>query len=231
MADNLLQTTIYHNLRQQLFAGDIEPGCRLSEQQLAEDFQASRMPVRQALARLAHEGMITQSSRVRSAVIDPTLHDLQEAVELRVLLEPHAASLAAASIRWVDLETLGAACRQMVDLAAKVRRSRRFTEEDRQAELLADLTFHRTIWQAAARPRLAKLCDDLHLIMRIGLPLTAGSLGDDDPMPLKHAAQCHQRIDAAIRRGDGDAAAAEMKRHVEGNRASLQRLARQLGEG
>lgn len=225
--NTLLQTSIYENLRQQLFQGDIEAGSQLSEQQLADDFNASRMPVRQALARLVHEGLIHQSSRVRSAVINPTLAELEESVELRGLLEPHAAQLAAARMTWLDLEKLSEACKQMTQVAARVRKTKRFDDDDCKAELYADLTFHRTIWQAADRPRLAKTCDDLHLIWRIGAPIL-----DKDPADvsntLKSAASYHQQIYKAFKDKDSQGAAVHMRQHIESNRLSLSRLARQI---
>lgn len=225
--NTLLQTSIYENLRHQLFLGDIEAGSQLSEQQLADDYQASRMPVRQAIARLVHEGLIHQSSRVRSAVINPTLAELEESMELRSLLEPHAVSLAVGRISWIELEKLGEACRQMTEVATRVRKAKRFTPEDCKAELYADLTFHRTIWEAANRPRLAKTCDDMHLIWRIGAPLPEQDLPAVN-IALKSAASHHQQIHDAIKQGDVNAAASHMREHNESNRQPLTHIARQI---
>lgn len=225
--NTLLQTSIYENLRQQLFLGDIEAGSPLSEQQLADDYQASRMPVRQALARLVNEGLIQQSSRVRSAVINPTLAELEESLELRALLEPHAAQLAAGRMTWIELEQLGEACEQMNAVAGRVRKTKRFTDEDRKAELYADLTFHRTIWQAANRPRLARMCDDLHLIWRIGSPLVEEDMSAL-LTTLKTAADFHRDIHLAIKSSDSSIAGQQMLKHIQSNRVQLSMLARQM---
>jgi DNA-binding GntR family transcriptional regulator len=227
MTQTNLQTAIYESLREQLFTGGIEAGSPLSEQQLAENFQASRMPVRQALAKLAHEGLITQSSRVRSAVINPTLHDLQEALELRTLLEPHAVELATPRLSWVEKETLQAACRQIQNVAQRVNKTGKFTQTDREEELYADLTFHRTLWQAADRSRLAKLCDDLHLIWRIGSPLSE-DIATQAPWPISLAAEYHQKMLVAMEQGNADQARRLMHDHIQSNLVALKRLARQL---
>lgn len=220
----LLQTAIYEDLRDRLFAGEVTAGERVSEYQLAEDFQASRMPVRQALARLAHEGLIEQSSRVRSSIINPTLADLQESVELRSLLEPHAVELATARLSWVDYEQLEESHARMASVAASISKKKSFGKDDRKAELHADLMFHRVIWKAADRPRLAKMCDDLHLIWRIGSPLTKDHRAV--AAAIKEAACFHRNVLDAMKQGNAKAAAKHMREHIESNRTILAAIAR-----
>ena len=227
MADNeLLQTTIYADLRERMLSGQIAAGGRVSEQHLADEFEVSRMPVRQALARLAHDGLIEQSSRVRSSVISPTLSDLQESLELRCLLEPHAAELATLRLSWIELETLENACNESHAVARTVRDQRKLTAASVKAELYADMTFHRVIWKAANRPRLAKFCDDLHLVWRIGTPLDRPI--DDVITVLETAAEFHQQIFDALKQQDASEAAKHMRRHIESNRPGLANRAREM---
>lgn len=85
-----LSEQIYQRLRFQLRAGTFEPGERLVESNLATQLAVSRSPVREALSRLAADGLL----EVRSGgfyIAMPTPQDMAEIFEMRRLLEPTAA--------------------------------------------------------------------------------------------------------------------------------------------
>jgi len=85
-----LAEQIYRRLRFQLRAGTYAPGDRLVESSLAQQLAVSRSPVREALNRLAADGLLEKSGS-GFQVVKPTLQDMAEIFEMRRLLEPPAA--------------------------------------------------------------------------------------------------------------------------------------------
>jgi GntR family transcriptional regulator of vanillate catabolism len=83
------------NLRQMLFRGDFRPGEKLSELPLVARLGVSRTPLRLALDRLSHEGLLEPSPSGGFVVREFTLTDIWDAIELRGVLEGTGARLAA----------------------------------------------------------------------------------------------------------------------------------------
>ena len=103
-----LSTKAYGEMRDRLRRGLISPDDRLVDLQIADELGASRMPVREALLQLVSEGYLVSTARGYRV---PTLglHDVAEIFEVRRLLEPRAASLAARDIDAAGLARLGRA--------------------------------------------------------------------------------------------------------------------------
>lgn len=83
-------------LRDMILAGDLLPGERLNEVELAEALGISRAPLREAIQRLRSEGLLTGVSGRGAYVRLLTVTDLQELFDLRIVLEIHALRLVAA---------------------------------------------------------------------------------------------------------------------------------------
>jgi len=90
-----LTETIYQEVRGRLQRGEIGADQRVLDYEIAEEFDCTRMPVRQALLRLANEGYLIGTTR---GFVVPTIttEDIHEIFEIRRLLEPAAAASAAA---------------------------------------------------------------------------------------------------------------------------------------
>jgi GntR family transcriptional regulator, vanillate catabolism transcriptional regulator len=86
------------NLREMLLKGDFQPGERISELPLVARLGVSRTPIRLALDRLSHEGLLSISPSGGFVVREFTLADIWDALEMRGLLEGAAARLAAERI-------------------------------------------------------------------------------------------------------------------------------------
>ncbi|MCC2323039.1 GntR family transcriptional regulator [Cellulomonas xiejunii] len=99
--DTSLAARIYDTVRARIILGDFPQGSRLPEQRLADELQVSRIPLREALSRLAADGLVVTTHR-RSAVVSSwapgTVHDLFDA---RLALETSAAGLAARRLNGV----------------------------------------------------------------------------------------------------------------------------------
>ncbi|WP_454726034.1 MULTISPECIES: GntR family transcriptional regulator [Cupriavidus] len=92
-----LTETVYTAVRARLRRGEVGPDDRILDYEIAEEFDCTRMPVRQALLRLVNEGYLAGTTR---GFVVPTLtnDDIREIFEVRRLLEPSAAASATASL-------------------------------------------------------------------------------------------------------------------------------------
>jgi DNA-binding GntR family transcriptional regulator len=89
-----LKEKIYSTIIEQIMTGRISPDEFLTEARLAEQFQASRAPVREALVALCNEGILQNIPRVGYRVVTIGLKDVRDALAVRLMLESEAARLA-----------------------------------------------------------------------------------------------------------------------------------------
>ena len=102
MKSNLLSVTkaqplrdqVYKNLRQALLRGDFLPGERITEDKVTELLDVSRTPVREALGRLGHQGILESREGGGYWVPNVTEQDIEDFIEVRKLVEPYAAKRA-----------------------------------------------------------------------------------------------------------------------------------------
>lgn len=87
----------YHSIKEKLSELDLMPGDRLSEKELAEQLGISRTPVRQALQRLHHEGLLDLSAKLGWTVPQLDFDRLDELYDFRVVIEQAAAQCCATS--------------------------------------------------------------------------------------------------------------------------------------
>jgi DNA-binding GntR family transcriptional regulator len=130
---------VYEHLRTQIMAGDLEPGTRLVEEQIAEHTSVSRTPVREALRRLEADGLVRITAR-GVIVAEQTVDQLADICAVRETLEGMASRLAALSRSELDLITLEQLIEES-ELAAAQGDIARF--------VALNISFHDTIWQAA----------------------------------------------------------------------------------
>src|SRR6185436_3496302 len=104
-------------LREMIFRGDFQPGERLSELSLVARLSISRTPIRLALERLAHEGLLEASASGGFVAREFTLEDVWDAIEIRGVLEGSAARFAAERlIDSSEVERLQQYCDEMVTI-------------------------------------------------------------------------------------------------------------------
>jgi DNA-binding GntR family transcriptional regulator len=90
-----LNKVVADAIRERILAGEFQPGERLAEEALSAELGVSRMPVREALRKLAAEGIVTIEPRRGASVTSYTPQQVQELVEVRATLEALNAKLAA----------------------------------------------------------------------------------------------------------------------------------------
>ena len=85
----------YLAIRERITAGALQRGARIHQEDLAEELGVSRTPVREALRRLAAEGLVEMRTNRGARVADVGGEDMRAAYEARLVIEPGAARLAA----------------------------------------------------------------------------------------------------------------------------------------
>lgn len=104
----LMRELVYEAIKNDILSRTYRMGERLSPNDLAERFQASKTPIKEALRRLEHEGLVEAIPRVGYFVSHMTLQDVQDLFQLRLILEGASAELAALHITKQELRELEA---------------------------------------------------------------------------------------------------------------------------
>ena len=191
---------VYSALRERILSGELPRGTKLRQASLAEELGVSRTPLREALRRLATEGLVEFSPNRGATVSELDFGDMRHAWSARVALEPGAARLAAER-RDDD------AIASMREAVAEQRR----VGEDRDASFAANRRFHLQLAAASGNPHLTRFAEMLW-VPRIGVPIyQAQAL---EPQGAQRWADEHEQIVEAIAAGDGDAAERLTREHV-----------------
>jgi DNA-binding GntR family transcriptional regulator len=189
----------YGRIRALVLEGEILPGTRLGQVELAERLGISRTPVREALRRLAGEGLaeFVPNRGYRAAGLG--LDGVRRRLEVRLLLEPGVARLAAERRTDDDLAALHAAVAREEQAATRV------------AAHDASRDFHLALARATRNPELVSVLESLW-IMEIGRRLLAARSVEGEWRDADVAE--HRAITAAVAEHDGDRAASLMLTHV-----------------
>ena len=197
-------------LREDILRGALSAGARLGEVELAERLGVSRTPVREALSRLAAEGLVELVPNRGARVASWTVDELEGVFALRSLLEPQLTALAVPHAAAADLDALDDLAARMVDLG------------DRDPDALVPLNraFHGRLVELAAAPALATA-----LAGAVHSPLVARNFHAYDAASLHRSLAHHAEIVAALRAGDPEWARAVMTAHIHNARAVMVRAA------
>ena len=197
---DLLKTKVYERILLDLILGTLAPGARLDEQSLAARYASGLAGVRDALGRLALEGLVIRRARSGTAVAPLDLVDLREGYEARALIEPHCAGLAARQASREEAAAMAA----IFDGGEAAARAR-----DLPALVAMDLRFHAAVARAGRNLALARILIPLqHKAARFWV----FSFGGATEGELLADIAAHRRIAEVIGRGDVEGARAAMMR-------------------
>ena len=93
-----LKQLVYENLQRRISQGELEPGTKLTEENLAQSMNISRAPIREALSMLERDGFVRILPRKGAVVAEATRKDVEDLWQFRIALEPFAAREAAPNI-------------------------------------------------------------------------------------------------------------------------------------
>ncbi|RMI30804.1 GntR family transcriptional regulator [Nocardia stercoris] len=206
---------VYRALRRDLAAGELTPTERLAEEPLARAYGVSRTPVREALARLVADGTV---ERHPDGLYPrrPTLEELDELFELRIILEMQG-------IQRVHAEPERRYHRAVLEQQLEIwQRWRRDLPAPDAALITADEQFHTAVLGAAGNSALATALDDVHLRIR---PIR----GLDPPSEVRVAAMtaAHVQLLQHLLAGDLDLARPALLAHISHSRAHILARARE----
>ena len=192
-------TLAYDRIRELILSGDIPPGTRLGQVDLAERMGISRTPVREALRRLAGEGLVDFQDQRGFRVAELHLDNVVKRLEVRLILEPAAARMAAERRTEADLDAIAAAIAREAGAPDAV------TAHDASRE------FHVLVAAATQNRELVLTLEGLWLI-EVGRRLlsrraTEATFQSADVHE-------HQALLDAIRAKDGDLASRLMEEHI-----------------
>ncbi|MDA3626095.1 GntR family transcriptional regulator [Saccharopolyspora oryzae] len=194
---------VYNALKKAIQTGRLAPGEHLVEDNLRTEYGVSRTPVRNALRRLAENGLVTIEANRGAFVASWTSDDAAEVMSIRALLEPHAAALAAERRSDEQLNRLLEICATMEE--CERRRASDFRDElARQNHEL-----HTTVLESAASPRLYSIAANL-----TRAPLMVGSFQFYSDEQLFRSLREHRDLVAAIEARDAASARAVMEAHL-----------------
>jgi DNA-binding GntR family transcriptional regulator len=195
-----LNDVVHAALKEAILHRRLTPGSRLDEVKVAGDLGVSRTPVREALQRLAAEGLAVIVPHRGAFVVSLSGQDVEELYEIREALEGLAARLAATRAAPVTLVAL----EQVLQEYAEVVR-----QDDRGRIILLDSQFHDGVARAGQNGRLLQAIQSYREQLRL-LRTTSAAI------PGRPARSLHEMtaVLKALRSHDPDAAEVEMRGHI-----------------
>lgn len=205
-----LTSLVQREIERRILAGDLAPGAKLNEAELAMTMGVSRGPVREAFRALEQAGLVHTQKNRGVFVRQVSLAEADEIYEVRAALEAHIGRLAAKRIAPEQLERLRAIVKRM-HAAGRGR--------DADAYFPLNIEFHETLAEAAGNRALAanyrRVVNELNLYRRETLARNAEIV----PVSIHE----HEAIVAAVAKGDAAAAERLLYEHVMNSRTRLHR--------
>jgi DNA-binding GntR family transcriptional regulator len=200
----------YLRIRERIVSLDMPPGSVVNEGRLREVLKIGRTPIREALQRLARENLVRSVPHRGTFVTDVNITDLARITEVRVVLEAHAARLAANRLSASDRACFAKLLQALEHGRPKV---------DQRELMLLDQQIHRQIYIAARNPFL-----EATLERYFNLSLRLWYLVLDRDVSLREALEEHAELLRAILSGDADRADESMRRHVTGFEREIRKV-------
>lgn len=213
-----LSSQVAQAIKSQIDTGDISPESRLpSERELANSFQVSRVAIREAIQMLQAKGYVVVRPGKGTFAVSPAERsitylqdwisghddDLRKMIELRMIIEPGVAALAAQRASQQDAQ----------DLLASARALSTCSQADASS---VDADFHKRLALITANPFITEL---LNAALEITENLRGRTLKDSGRREL--AQQGHLALAQAIASGDANAASQAMLKHLQDAAASI----------
>jgi DNA-binding GntR family transcriptional regulator len=208
------QDMVADGLRQGILSGALESGQPLRQEQIAKDFEVSIVPVREALRRLAGEGLVTLSPNRGATVSEISYEEAKEITEIRIALESLALKLSIPNMTEEDFRR----AEEILDLCD--------AEGDPAAYAALNWRLHRVLCEPTHRPRLMTMIRSLHASFDLYARRYPAAW-----MSLKvPAQQQHRQILEACRRGDAAAAVVALEHDIRAGFLEVARHMEQQGQ-
>jgi phosphonate utilization transcriptional regulator len=214
LREQSLTSLVQRELERQIESGDLAPGSKLNEADVAADLRVSRGPVREAFRALEQAGLVRTEKNRGVFVRQVSLEEANEIYEVRAALEALIGRLAARRARPEQVQALRALMKRMQSVA----RSR-----DADAYFPLNLEFHDALAQAAGNAAL--VANYRRVIKELNLYRRETLVRSDDNIPI--STRDHEAIINAIAKGDDKLAERLLVEHALGSRERLHRALKQ----
>lgn len=205
-----LRDMVFDVLMNAIMQGQLSPGERLLEVQLADEMGVSRTPVREAIRRLELEGFVVMVPRKGAYVAGLSVDDVESVYEIRTALETLAVRLAAQRMEAEDY-------RQLDELAEQMKATWQERNVDQWVAL--DARFHELLYTFSRNERLVQMMSNImeqlsryRIISLANVEVRQNSLAE------------HQKVIEALKRRDSEQAAAAAALHIENTKHSLLKM-------
>ena len=203
-----LQDRIRENVIGAIQAGELRPGAQIDEKALAERFESSRTPVREALLMLAAQGLVSIAPRAGMFVHKPSAAELVAMFETLAEMEGVVARLATQRITSAGRKALAEA-HEAAGVPARARDALAYADANR--------AFHEVLYQAAANPFLSEQI--VQLRRRLAIYWQRKDLINEARVATSYRE--HGNVVEAILNGQADAAAEAMRIHISAGGKAL----------
>lgn len=203
-----LRDVVFHTLREAILKGELKPGERLMELQLAAKLGVSRTPIREAIRMLEQEGLAVTIPRKGAEVAKMTEKDMQDVLQVREALDELAANIACERITQEELDELVTAMHEF-EISTRTKDLKRIAE--------TDVKFHDVIYRATDNPKLVTMVNNLREQM---YRYRVEYLKDEKNYPtlLKE----HKEIVEGLKTQNKEMIAEAMRKHVANQAAAVQ---------
>jgi DNA-binding GntR family transcriptional regulator len=207
-APKLVRDWVEMKLREAILGGLFQPGEWLRQQRIADQLGVSEMPVREALKKLAAEGVVEYLPYRGMRVREYSADDVADIYKVRACMEAMAACAAAQNISAEELVELRALASQMEE---------RLTQDDLEEHRELNRRFHEVLFTASRRTYLVHALKQLWMVFPSmlwgSLPTTATErLSEQDEYDIEE----HRAIIGALEEGNAAQAERLMRQHIEG---------------
>lgn len=202
-----LREVIFNTLREAIIVGELKPGERLMEVQLADKMGVSRTPVREAIRKLELEGLVEMLPRKGAHVADLSVKDIMDVLEVRSTLDGLASSLSAARITDEEIKELKHIHTQFVNYVEK---------DNMQGLIKKDVEFHDIIYRSSRNDKLIQISSNLReQVQRFRV------IYIKDYSSSRELIKEHNEICDAITRRDSDAAMNCAHKHIKNQEETI----------
>jgi DNA-binding GntR family transcriptional regulator len=170
---------IYESLRSDIIKLKLKPGEKISETQIAAQYNVSRAPVRDAIRMLKQDKLVFVKPQIGTIISPVSLEKAKDICQVRLLLEPFAAEIAAEKIIQDDLCVLSEQFKKLANISGE-------TETKKQCIFETDNILHRTIWRVCGNMEIYHIIDgykdEIHRIRLATLKLANRTLPTKEEM-------------------------------------------------
>jgi DNA-binding GntR family transcriptional regulator len=199
VSSNTVSEQVYNKIKTAILIGEFAPGERIIQENITQQLNVSRTPVREALQRLSSEGLVTIRPFYGAQVFNLSIQNLQEIYDIRILIECYAARKSCHLLEDADIDELEAMNNMIRDKKNSI------------SDCMAyDRAFHQSICFASLSDYI------IHILQGIWDKCDPyKSLYFTSPENLVYMIEEHDQVISSLRRRDEDAVAEAIRQHLE----------------